>query len=316
MTGDDIRQVAERTGFSMRMVEKAARLLGVLDALNRHAVLQGQFALKGGTALHLFILDIARLSVDIDIHYTGTSGVADFDRVTTALQDVFRQEALRVKRIPKKREVIKWRTGYTNAAGYPNDLLAVDVDFRRNRLLYPIERSHSRPLGQWSTSAIPVADIHEIAAGKLCAALERNHSRDLYDVCLLHQSEWLDFDKLQLAFLVTAASSPRIDCRRITTQYLTFDVEEMRMNLLPLLRSGECGIATHEIKRFGQHLKAQCDIFVEALLQFTDGQRQFLDLLLEKGVSDASLLTASPALEAKINAHSGIRHKCKDTFPQ
>lgn len=37
MTGDDIRQVAERSGVSMRMVEKAARLLGVLDALNRHA---------------------------------------------------------------------------------------------------------------------------------------------------------------------------------------------------------------------------------------------------------------------------------------
>lgn len=94
----------------------------------------------------------------------------------------------------------------------------------------PIERSHSRPLGQWSASAIPVANVHEIAAGKLCAALERNHSRDLYDVRLLHQSEWLDFDKRQLAFLVTAASSPRIDCRRITTQDLDFDVLEAKIN--------------------------------------------------------------------------------------
>lgn len=59
MTSDDIRQVAERSGCSLRMVEKAARLLGVLDALTRHAFLQGKFALKGGTALHLFILDIA-----------------------------------------------------------------------------------------------------------------------------------------------------------------------------------------------------------------------------------------------------------------
>lgn len=253
--------------------------------------------------------------MDIDIHYAGAGGVADFDRGATALQDIFRQEAPRVKRIPKKREIIKWRTGYANAAGRPNDLLAVDVDFRRNRLLYPVERSHSRPLGQWSASAIPVADVHEIAAGKLCAALERHHSRDLYDVHLLHQSEWLDFDKLQLAFLVTAASSPRIDCRRITTQDLAFDVEEMRMNLLPLLRRGECGIAAHEIERFGQRLQEQGPIFVETLLQFTDGQRQFLDLLLEKGVSDASLLTASPVLEAKINAPSGIRRKCKDAFP-
>ena len=32
--------------------------------------------------------------MDIDIHYAGTSGVADFDPGTTALQDVFRQEAL------------------------------------------------------------------------------------------------------------------------------------------------------------------------------------------------------------------------------
>ena len=102
MTGDDIRQVAERNGVSMRMVEKAARLLGVLDALNRDACLQGQFVLKGGTALHLFIRDIAGLSVDIDIHYAGTGGVADFDRVATALQDVFRQETLRVKGSPKR----------------------------------------------------------------------------------------------------------------------------------------------------------------------------------------------------------------------
>ena len=72
----------------------------------------------------------------------------------------------------------------------------------------PIERSHSRPLGQWSASAIPVADVHEIVAGKLCAAWERNHSRDLYDVRLLPQSEWLAFDKRQSAFLVTAASPP------------------------------------------------------------------------------------------------------------
>ena len=41
------------------MVEKVARLLDVLDALNRRAFLQGKFALEGVTNLHLFILDIA-----------------------------------------------------------------------------------------------------------------------------------------------------------------------------------------------------------------------------------------------------------------
>ena len=87
------------------------------------------------------------------------------------------------------------------------------------------------------------------------------------------------------------------------------------MNLLPLLRRGECGIAAHEIERFGQRLQEQCRTFVETLLPFTDGQRQFLDLLLEKGVSDASLLTASPALEAKINALPGYVANARTPFP-
>ena len=69
---------------------------------------------------------------------------------------------------------------------------------------------------------------------------KRNHSRDLHDVRLLHQSEWLDFDKWQLAFLVTAASSPRIDCRRITTQDLAFGGGTDRRKDR-LVKSGACG---------------------------------------------------------------------------
>lgn len=132
MTGDDIRQVAERGGFSLRMVEKAARLLGVLDALNRHAFLQGKFALKGGTALHLFILDIDEL--DDPWILTSITQEQRRSRFRSRHNGAARRFSPRVAKGQKdsqEREIIKWRTGYTNAAGRPNDLLAVDVDFRR-----------------------------------------------------------------------------------------------------------------------------------------------------------------------------------------
>ncbi|MDE0025936.1 MAG: nucleotidyl transferase AbiEii/AbiGii toxin family protein [Spirochaetaceae bacterium] len=55
---------AEATGFRADMLEKAARLLAVLDALRAHPGLKCKLVLKGGTALNLFIFDVPRLSVD------------------------------------------------------------------------------------------------------------------------------------------------------------------------------------------------------------------------------------------------------------
>ena len=52
-------------------MERVAQLLGLLDAMQRHPFLRGKLALKGGTALNLFVFDLPRLSVDIDLNYVG-----------------------------------------------------------------------------------------------------------------------------------------------------------------------------------------------------------------------------------------------------
>ncbi len=52
-------------------LEKVIRLLGLLNALRSHPFLKGRIALKGGTALNLFVFDVPRLSVDIDLNYIG-----------------------------------------------------------------------------------------------------------------------------------------------------------------------------------------------------------------------------------------------------
>jgi hypothetical protein len=55
---------AETTGFRPEILDKVIHLLGLLEDLARHPYLQGRLALKGGTALNLFVLDVPRLSVD------------------------------------------------------------------------------------------------------------------------------------------------------------------------------------------------------------------------------------------------------------
>jgi Nucleotidyl transferase AbiEii toxin, Type IV TA system len=50
-------------------------------------------ALKGGTALNLFVLDFPRLTVDIDLNYIGASDratmLSERPRVEQALEQVF-----------------------------------------------------------------------------------------------------------------------------------------------------------------------------------------------------------------------------------
>lgn len=62
---------AQATGFRPDILEKVAHLLGLLDAMRSHPFLNGKLVLKGGTALNLFVFDVPRLSVDIDLNYVG-----------------------------------------------------------------------------------------------------------------------------------------------------------------------------------------------------------------------------------------------------
>ena len=59
---------AEVTGFQPDVLEKVIHLLGLLDAIQSHPFLKGKLPLKGGTALNLFVFDVPRLSVDIDMN--------------------------------------------------------------------------------------------------------------------------------------------------------------------------------------------------------------------------------------------------------
>jgi predicted nucleotidyltransferase component of viral defense system len=59
----EITSLSDSTGFRGDIVEKVIQLLNLLNKLNSHSFLKGKLALKGGTALNLFLLDIPRLSV-------------------------------------------------------------------------------------------------------------------------------------------------------------------------------------------------------------------------------------------------------------
>ncbi len=71
------------TGFRPDVMEKGVQVLGLLEALQGHPLLKGRLALKGGTAQNLFLFDVPRLSVDVDVNYIGSED-RDVDDVELA----------------------------------------------------------------------------------------------------------------------------------------------------------------------------------------------------------------------------------------
>lgn len=87
-------------GFQLRTIDKVERLLDLVDEMQRHPDLKGKLAMHGGTAINLFMLDVPRLSVDIDVSYIGALSreemLAERPAIERAIEEVGRGQGYSV----------------------------------------------------------------------------------------------------------------------------------------------------------------------------------------------------------------------------
>ena len=144
------------------------------------------FALKGGTAINLFIRDLPRLSVDIDLAYLPVADRAEsLDDIDAALRRIGERvegffPAARVKSATLKGEgtvnklfIREWGTQ-----------IKVEVTpVLRGCVHEPEVRVVSEVVEeQFGFAAMKVVSFADLYAGKVVAALDRQHPRDLFDV--------------------------------------------------------------------------------------------------------------------------------------
>ncbi len=301
---------AESTGFKADILEKVALLLGALEAICNHPVLRGKLVLKGGTALNLFVFQIPRLSVDIDLNYIGAQSreemLKERPEIEKAIQDVFSRENFTVRRMPQEHAGGKWSLRYPSALGQ-SGRLDVDINFMYRVPLWTVTTMNSRPLGIWQANDIPVMEIHELTAGKLAALLSRRRARDLFDSCQIFSMDNLDFKRLRTAFVVYGAMH-RKDWRTVSITDVDFDVGEIESQLAPLLHLGTTQGSKKE-ENYGNMLVEKCRGGLSEVLPFNDSEQAFLDLLLEKGEIDAAILTSDTSLQNRIQAQPLLQWK-------
>lgn len=140
------------------------------------------FALKGGTAINLFELDLPRLSVDIDLAFLpATERVTAIAEIDAALSRIAgrlqaRGVAARLRGTDEARKIACSANG-AEIKIEPNYILRGTVRPARRIELSP------KMAGLVGLSAeMTVLSREELYGGKFCAALDRQHPRDLFDV--------------------------------------------------------------------------------------------------------------------------------------
>ncbi len=294
---------AEATGFRPDVLETAVQLLSLLSALTRHPALRGKLALKGGTALNLFVFDAPRLSVDIDLNYVGAQQLSDMQNerpvIEAAVESAFRREDFVVGRMRSGHAGGGWSRRYPNAGGQYGRL-EVDINFMYRLPLWPVTSRDSIKLGRWHATRIPIVDLHELAAGKLTALLARGRARDLFDSRLIFSLDGLDRQRLRLAFVVYGAMNRR-DWRTVSETDVRFDAAELMRQLMPTLNR-EALPPDADPKEYGTTLVDECQRDLKTLLPLNAAELAFLDRLLEHGEVEPALLTSNAELQRRIRS--------------
>lgn len=195
------------------MISKAYRAqVDLLLQVLPHVAKEKSFALKGGTAINLFVRDMPRLSVDIDLSWLP------FDDRATALEgiaDALRRVKVQVEAaIPACRATLVPQSDGQEAkltCRTPDAQIKVEVNTTiRGYLLSPhmmdVADTVESEFGRFVS--VNVISHAELFGGKICAALDRQHPRDLFDVHQMLENEGLTAD-IRMGFMASLLSHSR-----------------------------------------------------------------------------------------------------------
>ena len=170
------------------------------------------FALKGGTALNLFVRDLPRLSVDIDLAYLP---IADRESslvgIDKALANITAEIIRTIPNVKVNASLVHGTDKRIKLVVSHNGVsIKVEVTPVLRGSVYESElrETAARVQAEFGYVQMQLLSFEDLYAGKICAALDRQHPRDLYDVKFLLENEGIS-EKLKDAFIVYLLGHPR-----------------------------------------------------------------------------------------------------------
>ena len=182
--------------------KQAALVVRVLPEIEKEPC----FAIKGGTAINLFELNLPRLSVDIDLTFLKIAGREEsIAEINGSLE--------RVARELKRRCIAATLSGAANArklyCSADRVVVKVEPNFILRGTAFPARKMEvcEKAQDRFGMARMQVLSFQELYGGKVCAALDRQHPRDLFDMAQFYKAHLLK--EIKEGFLVLALGHNR-----------------------------------------------------------------------------------------------------------
>ena len=256
--------------------KQAALLMRVLPIVAE----EKDFALKGGTAINLFIRDMPRLSVDIDLTYLPIQARAES---LAAIDAALKRIAARIRAALAGATVTENKLeGRVTKLLVRADGVQIKIEVTpvlRGCVYDPELRQVSETVEEnFGFAEIKVVSFADLYAGKIVAALDRQHPRDLFDVRDLLASEGID-DALRRAFVVYMLSHDRP---------MSEVLEPTRLDISPEFKRGFDGMTDKPVT-IKELVAAREALIADIVGKMPSDHRKFL-ISFERGEPDWSLL--------------------------
>ena len=236
-----VKRIADATGFDAAQLEKVIRLRQLLIEFRKHPFLRERLVLKGGTAVNLFYLELARLSVDIDLNYIGQLDREEMQRerpgIITATEQITKALGYKVQSSADNYALNEWFLAYQNHIGRP-DQIQVEINFLMRASALAPQLRQAVAIGDEAACEFPALAIEELFAGKIRAMIDRQHPRDLYDLFRFRKAPLSYDSELMRKLAVLFGSTLNRDLRSYSmSRFADIDEEAIKRLLYPLLKA-------------------------------------------------------------------------------
>ncbi len=251
-----------------RYAERVKLLVEILPTLAE----EKRFALKGGTAINLFEQDLPRLSVDIDLTWLPVGEFSeDAQDISAALEAI----GARLHSGPLRLQV---QTSGTEATRIHRLIVSrnrsrvqIDTTPVMRGTVHPVRTLRVRPGVErdFGFAEMQVLDFADLYAGKLSAALSRQHPRDLFDLQSLLDEGRLD-ERLWRTFLVYLTCSPKPAAEMLAPQdprdfEQTFAAHFQGMTATAVTAASLLDVRARLLQRISELLDAPSRAFLESV---------------------------------------------------
>lgn len=299
---------AKELGFVRDTFEKVCRLDKILQFLSSDPYIAGKVVLKGGTAINLTMMDLPRLSVDIDLDYIGSNDrgqmLAEKEEIRNLINRHMKANGYQLSLKSKSYHALDSLVyDYLNSGG-AKDNLKIEINYMLRCHILEVQQREIRLPWQEEKNSVLCVNPIEIFGTKIVALLTRAAARDLYDVYNMIRFNLFDKGEIELLKQCVAFYSA-VGAERAPAGYSFQNVgnitqQKIKTDLYPVMRLGD---------RFSlEEVQKEIIDTLSVMLMTTDAEKNFWAQFNE-GTYKPELILAGEMLD-RVREHPMALWKC------